>query len=283
MTEPAFAHVVSATGETPAFAPGDRIKVGSRVPISQYRVPIYLRGKTGTVLRVIEPSLIDNAEKGYGRDAGNRRRYCRISVMMTAVWRDYKGAPGMSCKSRSTRLGWSGWHEWHPRRGRPRPRSCARQPGRQAGILQRHGNNRSRAADRDGPDRRRQIKVLDSRSPALGAAVVAKAWVDSAFKARLLENGRRACEEHGISFYDDTNLIVLENTASAHNLIVAEVIATPTASYANPAVVLGAWASAGPVAIGAGSVLPYVAAEIAGALLALGLVSLLFTTPERTR
>jgi nitrile hydratase len=72
-----------------------------------------------------------------------------------------------------------------------------------------------------GPDEiRRQIEVLDSRTPALGAKVVARAWTDPAFKARLLANGRAACEEFGISFYDDTQLIVLENTEKIHNLIV---------------------------------------------------------------
>jgi nitrile hydratase len=67
---------------------------------------------------------------------------------------------------------------------------------------------------------RRQIEVLDSRTPALGAKVVARAWVDAGFKARLLANGRAACEELGITFYDDTSLIVLENTETVHNLIV---------------------------------------------------------------
>ncbi|TRC75530.1 nitrile hydratase subunit alpha [Mesorhizobium sp. WSM4307] len=67
---------------------------------------------------------------------------------------------------------------------------------------------------------RRQIEVIDSRTPALGAKVVARAWVDPSFKAHLLENGRTACEELGISFYDDTQLIVLENTPEVHNLIV---------------------------------------------------------------
>jgi nitrile hydratase len=67
---------------------------------------------------------------------------------------------------------------------------------------------------------RRQIEVLDSRNPALGAKVVAKAWTDPEFRARLLENGRTACEELGISFYDETQLIVLENTPKVHNLIV---------------------------------------------------------------
>lgn len=67
---------------------------------------------------------------------------------------------------------------------------------------------------------RRQIEVLDSRTPALGAKVIARAWVDAEFKARLLANGCTACEEFGISFYDDTQLIVLENTDTVHNLIV---------------------------------------------------------------
>lgn len=69
-------------------------------------------------------------------------------------------------------------------------------------------------------DIRRQIEVLDSRTPALGAKVIARAWVDPEFRARLLANGRAACEELGITFYDDTQLIVLENTDTVHNLIV---------------------------------------------------------------
>lgn len=66
----------------------------------------------------------------------------------------------------------------------------------------------------------RQIDVLDSRTPAVGAAIVARAWTDPAFRARLLADGRSACEELGITFYDDTSLIVLENTQEVHNLIV---------------------------------------------------------------
>jgi hypothetical protein len=67
---------------------------------------------------------------------------------------------------------------------------------------------------------RRQIEVLDSRTPALGGKVVARAWVDPGFRTRLLANGRKACEELGISFYDDTELVVLENTDQVHNLVV---------------------------------------------------------------
>jgi nitrile hydratase len=66
---------------------------------------------------------------------------------------------------------------------------------------------------------RRTIELMDARSPAAGARVVARAWVDSAFKHRLLENGSEACREIGIEV-GPTKLVVVENTASLHNLIV---------------------------------------------------------------
>jgi nitrile hydratase len=67
----------------------------------------------------------------------------------------------------------------------------------------------------------RQLDVLASRNPALGAKVVARAWIDPSFRARLLADGRKACEEEfGISCYDDVQLVVLENTSSVHNLVV---------------------------------------------------------------
>ena len=44
---------------------------------------------------------------------------------------------------------------------------------------------------------RRQIEVLDSRTPALGAAVVARAWTDPAFRARLLATAKTIRVEEG--------------------------------------------------------------------------------------
>lgn len=67
---------------------------------------------------------------------------------------------------------------------------------------------------------RRQIEVLDSRSPALGAKLVARAWTDPAFKKRLLENGNAAAEELGITIYDETAVTVMENTPKIHHIIV---------------------------------------------------------------
>ncbi len=65
----------------------------------------------------------------------------------------------------------------------------------------------------------RQIDAMDARSPADGAAVVARAWTDPAFKARLLKDASAASRELG---YDigALKLIAVENTASVHNVVV---------------------------------------------------------------
>lgn len=66
---------------------------------------------------------------------------------------------------------------------------------------------------------REAVEAMDARTPAQGARVVARAWVDPAYKARLLENGTAACEELDISM-GPTHLVVVENTPDVHNVIV---------------------------------------------------------------
>ena len=56
--------------------------------------------------------------------------------------------------------------------------------------------------------------------PQNGARVVARAWVDPAFRRRLLANGRAAIEELGLSLpQHHRHLVVLENTPSLQNVI----------------------------------------------------------------
>ena len=56
--------------------------------------------------------------------------------------------------------------------------------------------------------------------PQLGAQVVAKAWSDPAFKARLVEDASEACKELGISGLQGEDMVVVENTDTVHNIIV---------------------------------------------------------------
>jgi nitrile hydratase len=66
---------------------------------------------------------------------------------------------------------------------------------------------------------RAAIEDMDARSPAQGARVAARAWVDPDFKARLLADGSAACEELGISM-GPTRLVVVEDREKLHNVIV---------------------------------------------------------------
>ena len=56
--------------------------------------------------------------------------------------------------------------------------------------------------------------------PQNGARVVARAWVDPAFRERLLANGRAAVAELGLSMpKHHRHLVVLENTPTVQNVI----------------------------------------------------------------
>jgi nitrile hydratase alpha subunit len=65
-----------------------------------------------------------------------------------------------------------------------------------------------------------QVDLMDSRSPALGAKVVAHAWVDPAFKRRLLEDTRAALAELDIDIGTLAEFRTVENTPKVHNVIV---------------------------------------------------------------
>jgi nitrile hydratase len=66
---------------------------------------------------------------------------------------------------------------------------------------------------------RRALELVDAASPAAGARMIAKAWVDPAYKERLLADANEAAGELGI----DGGIIpvrAVESTPAVHNLIV---------------------------------------------------------------
>ena len=56
--------------------------------------------------------------------------------------------------------------------------------------------------------------------PQNGARVVARAWADPQYKARLLENATPAIAELGYSGAQGEDMVVVENTTKVHNLLV---------------------------------------------------------------
>ena len=79
--------------------------------------------------------------------------------------------------------------------------------------------------------------------PRNGARVVARAWCDDAFRARLIEDGARACAELGYAGRGGEHLAVVANTPETHNLVVCTlcscypwpVLGLPPIWYKSPA------------------------------------------------
>jgi nitrile hydratase subunit alpha len=69
-------------------------------------------------------------------------------------------------------------------------------------------------------DIRRRIDWLVSRSPADGARLVAKAWIDPAFKQQLLADARRAALELGLDPGEAPRVIALENSDTVQHMVV---------------------------------------------------------------
>jgi nitrile hydratase len=70
-----------------------------------------------------------------------------------------------------------------------------------------------------GADLRQVLESIDSWTPALGARLVARAWVDPDFRVRLLSDAPAAARELGLE-PGPAQLVVLENTPERHNLVV---------------------------------------------------------------
>ena len=67
----------------------------------------------------------------------------------------------------------------------------------------------------------RMVEIYENEvGPQLGAKVVAKAWSDPEFKARLLKDATEACKELGISGLQGEDMVVLEDSDDVHHAIV---------------------------------------------------------------
>jgi nitrile hydratase len=64
-----------------------------------------------------------------------------------------------------------------------------------------------------------RMAATDSAAPGQGSRMVARAWLDPAYRALLLQDGTQAAEAIGIPMRGAPPLGVLENTESLHHLV----------------------------------------------------------------
>ena len=67
---------------------------------------------------------------------------------------------------------------------------------------------------------RARVDWLASRSPADGARLVARSWVDAGFRERLLADARSAALELGLDPGPSPVVVALENTENVHHMVV---------------------------------------------------------------
>ncbi len=65
-----------------------------------------------------------------------------------------------------------------------------------------------------------QIEYQEARSPANGAKLVARAWRDPNFKARLIADPKAVCGEMGIDAASINEFVILENTENTRHMVV---------------------------------------------------------------
>jgi len=65
-----------------------------------------------------------------------------------------------------------------------------------------------------------QIEYQEARTPANGAKLVARAWIDAGFKERLIANPKAACAEMGIDATAINEFVVLENSEKVRHMVV---------------------------------------------------------------
>ena len=70
------------------------------------------------------------------------------------------------------------------------------------------------------PEVQDSIAYMETRSPANGARLVARAWVDEGFEKLLLSDAKAAALQLGMEPEHPAEFVVVKNTPRVHNLIV---------------------------------------------------------------
>ena len=85
---------MSAEGSsvTRRFKPGDRVRIGDRNPPGHRRVPVYARGREGTIERICG-DFPNPEELAYGFDGLPKRTLYRVRIKQADIWPEYKGNP----------------------------------------------------------------------------------------------------------------------------------------------------------------------------------------------
>jgi len=76
----------------PRFSVGERVQVLDRIHPGHMRTPHYVRGRSGTVIRVVGP-MLNPEQLAYGYSGAPGKVLYRVRFRQCDLWRDYAGGP----------------------------------------------------------------------------------------------------------------------------------------------------------------------------------------------
>jgi nitrile hydratase len=74
------------------FVVGERVRIAARYAPAHVRTPVYVRGRSGRIERVLA-RFVNPEREAYGQNTGGEVRLYRVRIPQASLWPDYAGAP----------------------------------------------------------------------------------------------------------------------------------------------------------------------------------------------
>lgn len=221
----------------PQFTIGDKVQIRHACPPGHVRTPYFIRGKIGEIIRILG-EFANPEELAYGRDGKPFQPIYSIKFLQDDLWSNYSG----QLKDTAIVEVRENWLE---------KQNAYRKISRtnDHGLKHIHSDydfmhKHQRLFDTDditltrhmvmtkaveqlliekdlfsADELREMIEKIDTQSPIEGARMVARAWIDPDFKARMLKDVNATAKEMDIDA-GPIQILAVENTAVLHNAIV---------------------------------------------------------------
>jgi hypothetical protein len=82
--------LVTVEHQPARFKEGEAIRIAEKFPIGHYRTPTYVRGKQGTIVKILG-KYINPEREAFGKNAGDKLWYYMVSIPQKELWENYQG------------------------------------------------------------------------------------------------------------------------------------------------------------------------------------------------
>jgi nitrile hydratase len=211
------------------FNIGDQVLIRQAYPPGHIRTPYFIRGRVGKIVKILG-EYANPEELAYGRNGQPLQSVYSIKFLQKDLWLNYSGMLNDTVIVEVM----ENWLEKHKNSQKPSNKKpyCNQLPkhselsNAESSDISKHVIM-AKAVEQllikkgliSSNEMKKMIEKIDSQSPAEGARLVARSWIDPDFKARMLNDFRTTAQEIGIDI-GPIQIIAIENTNILHNAIV---------------------------------------------------------------